>query len=178
MPLLGPHTGSEPQPSPARRRDLPPGLGRQQPLTSLEKQQNKTVSPAPRAHVLGPPPGTGGPAAPALGAPGPGPGLAVTGQRGGAGLPVPRPRAHHLPGRRGCGTRTRRRWSSAHCDIRATTLGTAPSPSAGGEAGASGCPAMLLPASPSPRRAALRSHGRAAEGAAPTGGRQVGSAIP
>lgn len=65
-----------------------------------------------------------------------------------------RPYAHHLPGQRGCGTRTRRRCSSAHCEIRATTLDAAPSPSAGGEPPAAGRPAAMFRAS---RESASRS---------------------
>lgn len=49
-------------------------------------------------------------------------------------------RAHHRPA---CSTRMRRRWSSAHCEIRATTLGAAPSRLGGGVAGVAGCPAMF-----------------------------------
>lgn len=76
-----------------------------------------------------------------------------------------RPRAHRRPGRLVSGTRTRRRWSSAHCETRATTLGAAASRSVGGEAVASGRRAMF-PASREPaasssggRQGALRSSG-------------------
>lgn len=67
---------------------------------------------------------------------------------------APRCLRPQLPGPRGCGTRTRRRWSSAHWEIRATTLGATPSRSGGCAAGSADRPAMFLPSwapSPPPR---------------------------